>query len=796
MIVAWVLFPLVLLAVCVGCGLAVERVAGWRLPGALIVSLGLALVIVTATLTTYEAGTAPLTTAAVVALALAGYVSSIGRIRELRLEPWTLAVGLSVFAVLAAPVVLSGNASFLGYFVLYDAAVHFALINQLLAHGRDLSAVPPSGLSAILNSYVGTDYPIGSQVALGAVRPLVGQNVAWVFQPYIAVILSLGAVALYQLLDGIVRSRPLRALCAFVAAQPGLVYAFYLEASIKELTITWILTLLVLVVLATLRGKLGPRRLVPLAIVAVAALDVLDLAIVPWIGVPLAVFAVLALWRERDTIRRAPKRRLALMSAGSVVALAVIASPIIASARTFFNVATGVLTQTGDLGNLVTPLLRWQILGIWPSGDFRFAVVNHYRVTYALLGVALVSALLGAAWVVRRRAAAPLLLLAGNGIAALYLLRRGSPYADAKVMAIFSLTVMLMVMLGAVALHDSGRRLEGWGLAVLLAGGVLWTNAVAYRGVSVAPRARLAELASIGSRFAGQGPAFYNQSDEFAIDFLGPAAPTDPALGAPTPRPGLPPRLYQQARLPWDPDELDEPYLQSFPLLVLGRSPLESRPPANYRLAYRGRFYEVWRRTATPHVLEHIPLGGGLDPAAVPSCDTVIALAGRAAREQARLAYVAGVPLSTLVPTKARRPDNWGEVSGEPRSLIPRQEAGAIVGHVQVQASGRYEAWLQGSFSEPVQVWIDGRKIGSASYELGPPGQSTPIGELDLRAGTHRIKIVVPDKGLAPGVTLANQTLGPLTLAPAADGEPVEEVDPAGARSLCGRSLDWIEIVR
>jgi hypothetical protein len=796
MIVAWVLFPLVLLAVCVGCGLAVERVAGWRLPGALIASMGLALVIVTATLLTYEASTAPFTTAAVVALALVGYVSSTGRIRQLRLEPWTLAVGLSVFAVLAAPVVLSGNAAFLGYFVLNDAAVHFELINQLLAHGRDLSGVPSSGLSAVLHSYVGTDYPIGSQVALGAIRPLVAQNVAWIFQPYIAVILSLGAVALYQLLDGVVRSRPLRALCAFVAAQPGLVYAFYLEASIKELATTWILTLLVLVVLATLRGKLGPRRLVPLAIVTVAALDILDLAIVPWVGVPLAVFAVLAAWRERDAVRRAPKRRLALTSAGCVLALAVIAAPIIASARTFFNVATGVLTQTGELGNLVTPLLRWQMLGIWPSGDFRFAVVNHYRVTYALLGVALVSALLGAAWAVRRRAAAPLLLLAGNGIAALYLLSRGSPYANAKVMAIFSLTVMLMVMLGAVALHDSGRRLEGWGLAVLVAGGVLWTNALAYRGVSVAPRARLAELASIGNRFAGQGPTFYNESDEFAIDFLGADAPTDPALGAPTPRAGLAPRLPQQLRLPWDPDELDESYLQSFPLLVLGRSPLDSRPPANYQLAYRGRFYEVWRRTSTPYVLEHVALGGALDPAAVPSCDSVMALASRAAREQARLAYVVGAPLSTLVPTHAKRPKNWGEVSGEPRSLIPRQEAGAIVGTVRVQASGRYTAWLQGSFSRPVQLWIDGRKIGSASYELGPPGQSVPIGELSLRAGSHRISIVVPGKSLAPGVTLANQTLGPLTLVPSSDAQPVGEVDPADARSLCGRSLDWIEIVR
>lgn len=796
MIVAWALFPLVLLAVCGGCGLAVERVAGWRLPGTLICSVGLALVIVVATLMTYEAGTAPLTTAVVVALALAGYASSMGRVGELRPEPWAVAVGLSVFAVLAAPVVLSGDAAFLGYFVLNDASVHFALIDQLLAHGRDLSGVPPSALSAVLHSYVGTDYPIGSQVALGAVRPLVAQNVAWIFQPYIAVILSLGAVALYQLLDGVVRSRPLRALCAFVAAQPGLVYAFYLEASIKELASTWIVTVLVLVVLATLRGRIGARRLAPLAIVTVAAFDVLDLAIVPWVGVPLAVFAVLAAWRSFDAVRRAPKRRLAFASAGCVAALAVLAAPIIASARTFFNVATGVLTQSGDLGNLVTPLLRWQMLGIWPTGDFRFAVVSHYRLVYALLGIALASAVLGAAWAVRRRMAAPVLLLAGNGIAALYLLSRGSPYASAKVMAIFSLTVMLAVMLGAVALHDSGRRLEGWGLALVIAGGVLWTNALGYRAASVAPRARLSELAAIGSRFKGQGPAFYNQSDEYAIDFLGAEAPADPALGPPTPRPGLPARTPEQMRDPWDPDELDESYLQSFRLLVLGRSPLNSRPPADYRLVYRGRFYEVWRRTVAPQVLEHLSLGGGLDPAAVPSCPTVMALAARAAREQARLAYVVRAQLPTLVPTQAQRPDNWGEVAGQPYSLIPRQEPGAIVGAVRVQTAGRYQAWMQGAFSQPVQLWIDGRKVGSASYELGPPEQTVPMGELELRAGVHTISIVAPGDSLAPGMTVTNQTVGPLTLSPAGEDEPVGEVDPADARSLCGRSLDWIEIVR
>src|ERR1700737_3505115 len=182
-----------------------------------------------ATLMTYKGSTAKFTTAAVLVLAATGYVSSIGRVRELRPERFSVAVALALYAVLAAPAVLSGNATFLGYFKLNDSAFHFALIDQLLAHGRDLSGVHPSSLQFVLHGYLSTDYPVGADVALGAVRPLVAQNVAWIFQPYLAVILSLGAVAIYQLLDGVVRSRPFRAVCAFVAAQPGLVYALYLE---------------------------------------------------------------------------------------------------------------------------------------------------------------------------------------------------------------------------------------------------------------------------------------------------------------------------------------------------------------------------------------------------------------------------------------------------------------------------------------------------------------------------------------------------------------------------------------
>jgi hypothetical protein len=796
MVVAWVLFPVVLLAVCLGCGLLVERVAGWRLPGGLLPSVGLALVIVAATLTTSREATVPLTTAVVVILALAGYASSTSRLRGLRLRPWPLAAGLGVFACCAAPVVLSGNATFLGYFVLNDSATHFLLIDQLMSHSHNISGLLLSSYFSTLQTYLASSYPIGADVALGSIRPLVGQDIAWIFQPYLAVIMALGAVALYELLRGAVRSNFLRATCAFIASQSGLVFAYYLEASVKEIATIWAITVTVVLVLVTVRQRVGLRAVVPLLIVVVAGLDVLDLAIVPWLGPPLAVFVLATAWRSRHSLRGSGGRRLALMTAGAAALVAALAAPLLGSLSTFIYVTTGVLTRQGDLGNLSGPLQGWQILGIWPTGDFRVGPVAHLHLTYVLIGVALASALLGAVWTVRRRAYAPLLLLVGNGIAAAYLLNRASPYAGAKVMMIFSLTAVLIVLLGSVALVEAGRRIEGLVLLVVIAGGVLWTNALAYHGASVAPRGRLAELATIGSRFPGQGPTFFNQADEFAVHFLRTERPFDPAqFSSPVPRAGLAPRPPEQFRSPWDPDELDPSYLQTFRLLVLGRSPRISRPPADYEPVYIGRYYTVWRRSSTPTVLQHVPLGGGLYPAAAPSCKLVLATAALATREHARLAYVVRPHPPTLVPTTATRPPNWGAVAGDPFELIPRAQPGAVTGTVRVGSAGRYRVWLGGSMSQRFEVWVGGHHVGSVAYQLGPPGQFVQVGEVTLSAGAQSVRIVRPASNLTPGDDPLGQLLGPLMLTDSADVPAVAVVDPARARSLCGQTLDWLEIV-
>src|SRR5881227_3128131 len=102
LLVCWVVYPLVLLAVTVGCGVLVERAGGTRLPGALLPRVGLAAVIVIAGFLTLASATAPLATPAVVLAAAAGLALAIrdgDRLR--RVDRWAVGAGFAVFIVFA-----------------------------------------------------------------------------------------------------------------------------------------------------------------------------------------------------------------------------------------------------------------------------------------------------------------------------------------------------------------------------------------------------------------------------------------------------------------------------------------------------------------------------------------------------------------------------------------------------------------------------------------------------------------------------------------------------------------------
>src|SRR5687768_2901275 len=101
-VVCWLIFPLLLMAMAVGCGLLVERIADARLPGPLLPAVGLAVFAVVGQLTTLTDSTAELTAPALLSLAFAGFMIS-WPLRDRHLDGWAIGVAIGAYVVYGAP---------------------------------------------------------------------------------------------------------------------------------------------------------------------------------------------------------------------------------------------------------------------------------------------------------------------------------------------------------------------------------------------------------------------------------------------------------------------------------------------------------------------------------------------------------------------------------------------------------------------------------------------------------------------------------------------------------------------
>src|SRR4051794_14751600 len=189
--------------------------------------------IVLTSVMTLSGATASLAIPVVVAVAVAGW-AFVFPLKTRRIDTPAVVASLAVFAVYAAPVVLSGQATFAGFRTLDDTATWLALSDQVLSHGRDLSGLAPSSYEAAVAINLTQGYPVGSFAPLGVGARLVGTDLAWVFQPYIAFAAAMLALSLYEVTSRLVRSPYLRALATFVAAQPALLYAYSQWSGVKE----------------------------------------------------------------------------------------------------------------------------------------------------------------------------------------------------------------------------------------------------------------------------------------------------------------------------------------------------------------------------------------------------------------------------------------------------------------------------------------------------------------------------------------------------------------------------------
>ncbi len=785
MFVSWILFPLLLTALCLGCGLLLEALVGRRLPGPLLAPAGFLALVVLAAVITSRGETAPLATPAVVLAALAGAALAYPW-RGRRLCGWVIAAALGAFAVYAAPVVLSGDPTFTGYIKLDDTATWMAFVDRVMEHGRDLSGLEVSTYQTTLDVNLSAGYPVGAFLPLGVGSRLTGTDVAWLVQPYMATMAALFAACLYWLARPLVESRPLRALAAFGAAQSALLFGYALWGGIKELAVALAIAMIAATVPAAMRTDWGWRGTVPTAIATTALLAMVGSGGLAW-ALPILGLAALALWRSSGP------RALLDQAWPLALAVALLGIPTLFAAGVF-SPTQGGLTSDAELGNLLGPLSILQYVGVWIGGDFRLdpgeAGLSHYLIVLALIAAA-AGALL--AW--RRRAWELLLYAGGAGVGSIAVFLYSSPWVGAKALASASPSLLLLALAGAAAFAVRYERVLGTTVLSLVLAGVLWSNALGYHDAWLAPYDQLHELESIGEEFAGEGPTLMTEYQPYGVrHFL---RKTD-AEGASELR-FRPIPLVGGGELEkgeWgDTDRIDLPTLLTYRTLVLRRSPAQSRPPSVYSLAGRGEYYEVWQRPPelpATAILQHLPLGDFEDPGAEPACDEVTALAGQLGGDGT---VVAAPRAATVVASLAdsSHPPGWLPTEAGSPDLIP-YEAGSASLRVDPPVAGGYDLYLQGSVRNRLALLVDGVEVGSVRDQLNEGQQFLYFGRVPLTPGPHEIELVLDDQTLAPGSGGPPEPVGPLVLSPAANEDPpLRELSPARAEELCGQRLDWLE---
>ena len=789
LIVCWLVFPAVMLALTLGCGLLVERLGGVPLPGVLLPPVGLAAVVAIAGLFTMSDATAELATPACVLAAIAGYVFG-DRARIRNVDGWALAAAVGVFLVYGAPIILTGHATFAGYIKLDDASTWMALTDRAMSHGRSLGDLAPSTHEAAVQLYMDSGYPLGTFLPWGVGRALVGQDLAWVFQPYEAFLAAMLTLATYPLVRRVVERRALAAAAAFVGGQSTLLLGYSLWGGVKEVMAAFLIALVAALVAWSL--DVGPpafRRPLALATASAAVLTSQSVGGAFWIVVVLAG-ALLLLWRRTRDTRALVRPVTAFLILGGLLAI-----PALALASTFIETAAGLgssVTEPKDaLGNLLRPLRVWQVFGIWPAGDFRVDP-EHEVLTVALIPATVVAAVLGLYFAFRAKAHGLLLYVGTAVVGCVLVAGYGSPWVDAKGFATASPALLLAAAAGAAALMERGRAV-GRVLAVALLFGVVWSNALAYHDANISPRDQLRELEAIGQDFAGDGPALITEYQTYgARHFL---RELDPE-GASELRRRIAPLRATGQGVPKggysDIDEFRSDALLPYKTLIIRKSATESRPPSEFDLVRSGTWYEVWqRRKGSRPAAEHLPLGTSVEPSGVAACADVQRLATKAG-PGGRLATVFRAPVTAVSTAALSHPTRWDDPAAQ--VLYPKS-SGTATGTVQLPGPGRYQVWLGGSIRSKMEVRVDGRRVGALRGILNNTGGYSRYGAIDLGPGEHSVALRYAGPDVAPGSAGQAYPLGPLVVATQTTPREVTYVPVAAARSLCGKKLDWIEAI-
>lgn len=808
MLIIWLLVPFALLLLCYGIGTVISFATKTSSSIAQVVVIGFLGTVVIGSLIVLDSKIAKF------AAPVLGFIGLAGLVLALRKKNWrtdfnspAAISGALTYVVFSLPGLNYGKPTWAGWVQLDDNSSWYAITNRLLTLGHSIPSPVLTTYDRVIQTYLGGNqfnyagynggqfsYPTGALIPFGTISKLTGVELAWLFQPYLA----FGAGLLSMLFALILRNRIQRKshliLGAVLASSASTYFSYAMWGGIKEIVLVIPITFFAFTFLEAVEAKFNVRHYFVPFFTLVALYFIGEKTSFAFI-LPMIVVGILLAAKKRG-------RKTLYGSFGMVGFLALFVIYSLISKNFLYKMVVPTIVDNGNLYGHLNPL---QIMGIWPSRDFRVSPMWP-PITFMIILCALALVLLGfwesikrAEWVI------PVLLLSTTTVFGFSRAYAGV-WLTGKAIAVASPIFLMACVLGMRELFGFISRFASWKqrvvkivtmtIVICISGGVILSNFMTYQNIWFAPNSQVEELRNIGHKFAGQGPTLMTEYSPYGARYF--LREIDAEAASELRVHVIPMRDGNQVPkgASADIDLFDNTSIDYFNLLVLRRSAAASRPPLNYSLAWTGTHYEVWKRNGVNlQVKRTFILGNNFSSGSTPTCDQVATfLLGRLPSE--RVFSVVRDKAYSIPLDGGDLPSGWTPstfLSG----AVNFQKAGAISRNFSVEIEKDYQFWLSGSFPGELQVLVDGNEFfsGKSIFE-GNNSLSNPLGMVHLTPGSHLMTLIYKTPIFQAGARVQS-SFGPIFLtSQTAAQSRVQTVTKAQIPDLCRQNLDWIAIAQ